>query len=123
MKELKLKSIAEKRLQAIQKVANMKHHLVGTTSVHGVCASRKNIPHDAEIDMQLTDAILLESGAMKGLKEKVLHQIKTAKKNKVEEVVPESENAKLAQGPFLVCVLLFNSRLSVCRLLHRRKSH
>jgi paraquat-inducible protein B len=103
MKELKLQSIAEKRVQAIQKVASMKHHLVGTKSIDGVCASRKNIPKDADIDMQLTDAILLESAANMGLKEKVLEQIKTARKNKAQEVVPESEKAKLAQGPFLVC--------------------
>ena len=102
MKDLKCKAENEKRIQALDKLASAKHHLLGTKSICGICASRKKISSDDEIEMQLTDELLLESSSLKILKEKVQKEIRHPKKISKLEIIPESEKSKHAQGPFLV---------------------
>lgn len=102
MKDLKRKAENEKRIQALDKLASAKHHLLGTKNIFGICASRKEISSDDEIEMQLTDELLMESSGLKILKEKVQKQIRHPKKISKMEIIPESEKSKHAQGPFLV---------------------
>jgi hypothetical protein len=109
MKDLKRKAENEKRIQALDKLASAKHHLLGTKNIFGICASRKGICASRkeissldEIEMQLTDELLMESSGLKILKEKVQKQMRHPKKISKMEMIPESEKSKHAQGPFLV---------------------
>ena len=89
------------KLQKLDKVASSCHHLVGTLGRTGVCGNKTAAAQAGGV--LLTDDILWNSSAIKGIPEKVKAQIKLARKTIVEDGPQnESDAKKFAQGPFLV---------------------
>ncbi len=93
----------QRKLQNLDKIASTKHHLVSTKTRNGIYGGK--IPKN---EFEVCDNVLLKSSGIKSLKDKIKEKVSKVKKFPTMEIIPQEDQLKLAQGPFLVSHLHFN---------------